>query len=111
MVMPVTSLPGAVQVSACPGGAVAGYTYFIPSEEHLESRVTTRGFMEARMVVALAGRRDPAPFAVPSLQMLVRSWHVRTPLVECTAAAWAGGSRHLKCTSDARMIRTLTRSG
>ena len=46
-----------MQVSACPGGAVAGYTYFIPSEEHLESRVTTRGFMEARMVVALAGRR------------------------------------------------------
>ena len=49
----------AVQVSACPGGAMTGYTYFIPSEEHLESRVTTRGFMEARMVVALAGRHAP----------------------------------------------------
>ena len=45
-----------MQVSACPGGVTTGYTYFIPSEEHLESRVTTRGFMEARMTVALAGR-------------------------------------------------------
>jgi len=33
-----------------------GYTYFIPQEEHLESRVVTRGFMEAKMVVASAGR-------------------------------------------------------
>ena len=39
---------------------MTGYTYFIPSEEHLESRVTTRSFMEARMVVALAGRRAPS---------------------------------------------------
>ena len=33
-----------------------GYTYFIPQEEHLESRVVTRSYMEAKMVVALAGR-------------------------------------------------------
>ena len=34
----------------------SGYTYFIPSEERLESKILTRGFMETRMVVALAGR-------------------------------------------------------
>ena len=45
-----------VQVSVCPGGRPTGYTYFIPSEERLESRILTRGFMESRMVVALAGR-------------------------------------------------------
>ena len=44
------------RVSVCPGGLATGYTYFLPSEERLESRVTTRGFMESRMVVALAGR-------------------------------------------------------
>ena len=46
---------------ACPGGVATGHTYFIPSEEHLESGITTRGFMEARMVVSLAGRRSPLP--------------------------------------------------
>ena len=46
----------ALQVVACPGGAAIGHTYFIPTEEHLESGVTTRGFMEARLVVNLAGR-------------------------------------------------------
>ncbi len=45
-----------VQVSVCPGGVPTGYTYFIPQEEHLESRVVTRGYMEARMVVGIAGR-------------------------------------------------------
>ncbi|BDA40994.1 ATP-dependent zinc metalloprotease FTSH, chloroplastic [Coccomyxa sp. Obi] len=44
------------QVSVCPGGVPTGYTYFIPQEEHLESRVVTRGYMEARMVVGIAGR-------------------------------------------------------
>ena len=51
----------AAQVVACPGGVATGHTYFIPSEEHLESGITTRGFMEARMVVALAGRQVPPP--------------------------------------------------
>lgn len=45
-----------MQVSVCPGGAATGYTYFLPSEEHLEARVVTRGFMEARLTVAMAGR-------------------------------------------------------
>ena len=45
-----------MQVSICPGGVPTGYTYFIPQEEHLESRVVTRSYMEAKMVVALAGR-------------------------------------------------------
>ena len=45
-----------MQVSVCPGGVPTGYTYFIPHEEHLESRVVTRGYMEARMVVGIAGR-------------------------------------------------------
>lgn len=40
----------------CPGGVPTGYTYFIPQEEMLESRVVTRGYMESRMVVSLAGR-------------------------------------------------------
>ncbi len=44
------------QVSVCPGGVPTGYTYFIPQEELLESRVMTRGYMESRMVVLLAGR-------------------------------------------------------
>ncbi|EFN50481.1 hypothetical protein CHLNCDRAFT_55840, partial [Chlorella variabilis] len=44
------------RVSVCPGGAASGYTYFLPREETLESRVVTRGYMEAKMVVALAGR-------------------------------------------------------
>lgn len=46
----------AAQVSVCPGGVPTGYTYFIPQEEMLESRVMTRGYMESRMVVSLAGR-------------------------------------------------------
>ena len=46
----------AVQVSICPGGVPTGYTYFIPQEEHLESRVVTRAYMEAKMVVAMSGR-------------------------------------------------------
>lgn len=45
-----------VQVSVCPGGLASGYTYFIPQEEHLESQVVTRGYLEGRMVVGLAGR-------------------------------------------------------
>lgn len=44
------------KVSVCPGGLATGYTYFIPQEEHLESRVVTRGYMEGRMVVGMAGR-------------------------------------------------------
>lgn len=44
------------RVSVCPGGLAIGYTYFLPSEERLESRITTRAYMESRMVVALAGR-------------------------------------------------------
>ncbi|DBA75980.1 TPA: hypothetical protein ACH3X2_008914 [Trebouxia sp. C0005] len=44
------------KVSVCPGGLASGYTYFIPQEEHLESQVVTRGYLEGRMVVGLAGR-------------------------------------------------------
>jgi hypothetical protein len=45
-----------LQVAVCPGGIPTGYTYFIPSEEHLESRIVTRGFMEGKLVVSMAGR-------------------------------------------------------
>lgn len=45
-----------MQVSVCPGGLASGYTYFIPQEEHLESQVVTRGYLEGRMVVGMAGR-------------------------------------------------------
>jgi hypothetical protein len=52
----------AAQVVACPGGVAVGHTYFIPSEEHLESGITTRAFMEAKLVVCLAGRcAQPCP--------------------------------------------------
>lgn len=44
------------RVSVCPGGLATGYTYFLPQEERLESRILTRGYMEAKMVVAMAGR-------------------------------------------------------
>jgi len=53
----------------CPGGAPTGYTYFIPQEELLESRVMTRGYMESRMVVLMAGRcarAGPPPHACPA---------------------------------------------
>jgi hypothetical protein len=49
-----------LQVSVCPGGATTGFTYFIPQEEHLETRVVTRQYMEAKMTVGMAGRFDPA---------------------------------------------------
>jgi len=55
-------------VTVCPGGAPTGYTYFIPQEELLESRVMTRGYMESRMVVLMAGRcapRQPAAAREP----------------------------------------------
>lgn len=44
------------KVSICPGGAPTGYSYFVPSEERLEAGVVTRGFMEAKLVVCMAGR-------------------------------------------------------
>jgi hypothetical protein len=48
------------QVVCCPGGVVTGYTRFLPNEEQLESQVVTRAYMEAQMVVALAGRHPPS---------------------------------------------------
>lgn len=44
------------RVSVCPSGLATGHTYFLPMEERLESRVTTRAYLESRMVVAIAGR-------------------------------------------------------
>jgi len=44
------------KVSVCPHGLPTGSTFFLPREERLESRVLTRGFMESKMVVSLAGR-------------------------------------------------------
>ena len=44
------------RVSVCPNGLATGHTYFLPMEERLESRVTTRAYLESRMVVAIAGR-------------------------------------------------------
>lgn len=44
------------KVTLCPGGAATAFTYFVPSEEHIESGVVSRGYMEARLVVAMAGR-------------------------------------------------------
>lgn len=44
------------KVSVCPSGVPTGSTFFLPREERLESRVVTRGYMEAKLVVCLAGR-------------------------------------------------------
>jgi len=44
------------KVSICPGGVPTSYTYFIPSEEFLETKIMTRAYMESRLVVLLAGR-------------------------------------------------------
>jgi cell division protease FtsH len=44
------------RVSICPDNLATGYTYFLPNEERLESLVTTRGFLESKIVVSLAGR-------------------------------------------------------
>ena len=56
-------------MSICPGGVPTGYTYFIPQEEQLESRVITRSYMEAKMVVAMSGRSSSAhkPFILLDL--------------------------------------------
>lgn len=44
------------KVSICPGGVPTGSTFFLPREERLESRLITRGYMESKLVVCLAGR-------------------------------------------------------
>lgn len=44
------------KVTLCPGGAATAFTYFVPSEEHIESGVVSQGYMEARLVVCMAGR-------------------------------------------------------
>ena len=54
-----------LQVVCCQGGQSTGYTHFIPSEEQLETRIVTRAYMEAKMVVALAGRQVPCAWLLP----------------------------------------------
>jgi len=44
------------KVQCCPGGLVTGQTYLIPQEIHLEVPVFTRGYLEAKIVMLLAGR-------------------------------------------------------
>ncbi|KFM27035.1 ATP-dependent zinc metalloprotease FTSH 1, chloroplastic [Auxenochlorella protothecoides] len=44
------------RVSVCPNGTATGSTYFLPLEEQLETRIIERGYLESKMVVALAGR-------------------------------------------------------
>ena len=56
-----------MQVSVCPGGLATGYTYFIPQESHLESQVVTRGYLEGRMTVGMAGRCPHLFFTLLSL--------------------------------------------
>ncbi len=45
-----------MQVSACEGNVPSGFTYLIPSEERLEAKIITRGYMESKLVVCMAGR-------------------------------------------------------
>lgn len=44
------------QMSVCPGGVPTSYSYFIPQEAHLETRVVTRAYMESKLAVLMAGR-------------------------------------------------------
>lgn len=44
------------KVSCCEEGQAMGFTYFIPQEGLLESRIMTRGYMESRMCMLMAGR-------------------------------------------------------
>lgn len=44
------------KVTICPGGMPTGSTLFLPREERLESRVITRGYMEAKLTVCFGGR-------------------------------------------------------
>jgi len=44
------------KVTICPGGLPTGFSYFIPQEELLETRITTRSYMESKIVSLLAGR-------------------------------------------------------
>lgn len=44
------------KVVACPGGAPTGYAHFVPLEEHLETGVMTRGYLESLIVARMAGR-------------------------------------------------------
>jgi hypothetical protein len=78
------------QVSVCPGGVPTGFTYFIPQEEHLESRVVTRAFMEAKMTVAMAGRcaRHSVP---PQLALKNTLWTLpcAVPQLPPDIALWA----------------------
>ena len=60
------------------GGVPTGYTYFIPQEEMLESRVVTRGYMESRMVVSLAGRCMPRQSALHLVRGQALKWPLQT---------------------------------
>jgi cell division protease FtsH len=44
------------KVVCCPGGAPTGYAHFVPLEEHLETGVMTRGYLESLLVARMAGR-------------------------------------------------------
>ena len=90
-----------------PGGVPTGYTYFIPQEEHLESRVVTRNFMEAKMTVGMAGRcarvpdqaarhdfvrphcsrRLSAPMK-PAARQVVRTQLCGVCVITCTLVPW-----------------------
>ena len=77
-------------MSICPGGVPTGYTYFIPQEEHLESRVVTRSYMEAKMVVALAGRcaeklilGDASIGRAPAVQVIKQGIRVPQEMLHC----------------------------
>lgn len=44
------------KVVACPGGSPTGYAHFVPLEEHLETGVMTRGYLESLITARMAGR-------------------------------------------------------
>lgn len=44
------------KVVACPDGSPTGFAHFIPKEEHLETGIMTRGYLESLIVARMAGR-------------------------------------------------------
>jgi len=44
------------KVTVFPNGRPTGFTSFIPQEDHLESGILTRGYLESQIVVCIAGR-------------------------------------------------------
>jgi cell division protease FtsH len=93
------------KVVACPGRtSTAAFVHWIPREEHLETGIMTRSYLEATLTVALAGRAaerlvygeaglttlsggDVAHAGIVARELVLRSGFGRTLGPACTTAA------------------------